>query len=480
MRNLRLRLNMFGDEKLGTTTVIGNVFPNDRSAPMALRKKLRDLAIPAGDNFDRWTQVEVPPGSYEIQILLPSGDVISQDASIEAGTDEPFDVALEAPSPHEWLAAQHFQGNVGSRDHLRVDDKDWLMQGLNRGFSDLSTLEQKGFTADMRAEGAADAAPVLCAEVIWCADKMPDVPADVAPADSVQADSIWDTLYQIISENLPAMDATNRFMERSMAGFTLPANPVYDMDSVRTFRFVFDGPVPLGVAEPVNYHVLGGAPPARRYVMVSDAEDARLISAPVPWFDLSDYGREVAFELMSPLGSVGVTTAVRDTTLGSILGYMTNNSIHQARLIVNRAKDMLFHKISNPLGAAAGAYVMLLTENERSGENWHQWIRNLYQGFEWIPDGAIAYAMLKLNHQKSDADVTEALEATLQACRRGVPFYSMGMRFLLDTLTEFAEDDLFADRRDELLHHLKRVRVVARRTNYQQPFTSIQISRPGR
>lgn len=470
MRSLRLRLNMFGDEKLGTTMVVGNVFPSDRSAPRDLRKKLRDLTIPAGDNFDKWARVEVPPGSYEIQVSLPSGDVISQDVMIESGTDEPFDVTLEASSPHEWLTAQHFQGNVGSRDHRRVDDQDWLKQGLNRGFSDSPSLEPKAITRGMRSRGAAGPVPALPVEVIWCTDQTP-----VAPAEF-----IWDTLYQIISERLPSAEATDRFLDRPMNGFAHPADPVFDVDSVRTFRFMLDGPVAWGETGPVNQDVLDGEPPARRYVLVSNDEDARLISAPVPWFDLSDYGREVAFELMSPLGSVGVTTAVRDTTLGSILGYMTNSSIHQARLIVNQAQGMLFHKMSNPLGAAAGAYVMLLTENERSEVRWHRWIKNLYRRFEWIPDGAIAYAMLKLNHQKSDEDVIEALTATLEACRRGVPFYSMGMRFLLDTLTEFAEDDMFADRRDELMHHLKRIRVVARRTNYQQPFTSVQISRPGR
>ena len=470
MSNLRLRLKMYGDEAIGTTFVIGNVFPVDRSAPQNLRKSLRDLSIPAGDEPDRWASVPVPPGKYEIQVSMPSGEMMTRDVEIEAGTDEPVEVTFEAPSPHEWLAAQYFQGNVGGRDRRRSDDKDWIVQSFNLGSTDSVSLESITRSRRMGTPDLLGTIPDIPSEVIWCPDSMPVAPTEI----------IWDTLYKIISDNLSSADTTEQFLDRPMHGLVQPVTPVFDSDSVRTYRFSLNGPLALGETKPVDQDFLGGEPPPRCYVLVRNDEDTRLVIAPVPWFDLLDYNREVAFELMSPLGSVGVTTAVRDTAMGSIIGYMTNNSIHQARLLVNQAEGMLFHKYSNPLGAAAGAYVMLMTENDRTKVSWHAWIKNLHRNFRWIPDGAIAYAMLKLNHQQTDEDVDEALEATLAACDRGIPFYSMGMRFLLDTLTEFAEDEVFSHRRDEIKHRLKQVRVVARRTNFQQPFTSIQISRRNR
>jgi hypothetical protein len=50
------------------------------------------------------------------------------------------------------------------------------------------------------------------------------------------------------------------------------------------------------------------------------------------------------------------------------------------------------------------------------------------------------------------------------------------MRWLLDGLTAFSEDDEFIDRRTEIQECLQKVSTVARRTNYLQAFTNIEIT----
>ena len=86
---------------------------------------------------------------------------------------------------------------------------------------------------------------------------------------------------------------------------------------------------------------------------------------------------------------------------------------------------MLFIKMSNPLAAAAGGYVLLATEQGTEPNDWHRWIENLCNWFEWLPDGAILHASLKLRHQYSDGDLDEARRMLIEAYRRGLPFYSV-------------------------------------------------------
>ena len=468
MTCLRLRLDMFADERVGMASVIANVFPFDRSAPRGLRQRLRNLEIPAGDEYNEWREVEVPHGRYEVQVVLPSGELLSQNVDIGHNTPDPHDVRIEAAPPHEWLAVQHFQGNVGTKDRQRKS-RNWLVQGIERSASDSPRFD--AVRLKRRHEAAESLGPSMDVDVLWCIDpKPPDM-----------AGQAWDLLYEIIRERSSPNQAAERFWHELPAdGPMQPVPPAQWDDDARTYRFQADGPVHHGDMGPSGRSAWDGEPVRRRYLLIRNDETTHLVCAPVPWFDLEQGDREFAFEIMSPLGSTGVTTAIRDTALTSIIGYLTSSSLRNARILVDRAEGMLFHKVSNPLGAAAGAYVMLSTENQRKKSDWHHWIGNLYRNFLWLPDGAISYATMKLNLQQDDSDVDEALEAFLTACHRGIPFYTIGMRWLLDGLTAFSEDDHYEHRRDDILSHLRRVRVVARRINYQQPFTSLQLSRKHR
>jgi hypothetical protein len=88
-----------------------------------------------------------------------------------------------------------------------------------------------------------------------------------------------------------------------------------------------------------------------------------------------------------------------------------------------------------------------------------------------LPDGAIQYASLGLRHSQTAEDLQEVRKAFIAAYGRGLPFYSVGLQWLLDGLTRLSEDDARIARMAE------NVRRVAWRCNMQEPFTALRLRR---
>jgi hypothetical protein len=147
---------------------------------------------------------------------------------------------------------------------------------------------------------------------------------------------------------------------------------------------------------------------------------------------------------------------------------MTASTLPKAAVAVKQSYDMLFRKMLNPLGAAAGGYV-LLAAGEGSGTDWHPWIDNLNDNFPSISDGAILKASLRLRFPKNAASYVEARTALLEAFERGIPYYSAGVSWLLDGMTLLA-DDPDIEKRMRLVHR------IALRLDLSQAFTCIRVS----
>jgi len=159
-----------------------------------------------------------------------------------------------------------------------------------------------------------------------------------------------------------------------------------------------------------------------------------------------------------------------DEDLGTLLGYLSSGSLAVAREMAETARDMLYFKVANPYAAAAGGYAMVGTATTAADREWHGWIRNLMQMFPHIPDGAIQWAQLRLKMRRNSSDIEEARAALKLAYRRGLPFFSMGVKWLMDGLEWIAgESD------PEARTMLRNVQRLAWRTNFQQPFTIMRI-----
>jgi len=213
---------------------------------------------------------------------------------------------------------------------------------------------------------------------------------------------------------------------------------------------------------------------------------------PIPW-KLSygrDIGKETSVQIIVNIDPIGtpnsenldafhrISIAAKDEVMTSLLGYLGSGDLSSASLILgntlDKAKDFLMFKMINPFAAAAGAYVMLEQSKLDQKCPWHDWIKNLMNWFKWLPDGAIQYAWLQLaetNAKASEADIRKSL---LEAYNRGLPYYSAGVKLLLNGLTIFAQRAKTSGKRDmEIEKSLENVRMLASRTDRRQPFTSV-------
>jgi hypothetical protein len=149
---------------------------------------------------------------------------------------------------------------------------------------------------------------------------------------------------------------------------------------------------------------------------------------------------------------------------------MTAGGLSSAAFFFGQAKGMLIEKVKNPLAAAAGAYVLVSTQEGPNRQTWHNWVENLMNWFPWLPDGAIQYGRLKLRDENSESDIEEARHILFRAYRRGLPFFSAGVRWLLSGLTIFAEEG-----NSEAESMARAVHRISLRTDMSQPFTVMRF-----
>lgn len=464
MANLRLRVNIFMDEPIGDAELVARVHPvGDKERPMP--EGASGFLVPAGDKTDEYSTIDLPDGRYALEVALPSGETLASQFEM---TGSEVELSLEGESsPHEWLGFQYLAGNVGS--DVGEGGANLVLQSVGA----MDSPAQVSFLSDALDRGR----DVLPAIREWSErSEAPVLEWGVVETAATENPWQWEWLSRAIE--LPDDARENVDAIRSVSGRWTPVGEsTFEDPHVRVFRFQSQGPMRYG-GDPITLDLPTVEPgKSRAFVLGSSARSVRLMSAPVPWFDLSYEPKEADFEILSIEGSEGLTAVVRDESQAAILGYLKTGSLQNARMLVDRAHDMLFEKVSNPLGAALGGYVLIAANVRDRDKTWHAWIRNLREWFPWMPDGAIEHGWLLLTRQQSDGDVEKALEAFLEGWRRGLPFYSMGVRWLLDGLTSFASDPGFESRRDEILGYLEPVRRVASRTNFQQTFTSVRLTR---
>jgi hypothetical protein len=192
----------------------------------------------------------------------------------------------------------------------------------------------------------------------------------------------------------------------------------------------------------------------------------------MPW-PIVTRGRQAVIEAVvtqpSSPDEFATSLTVRDSRLGVLLGFLASGSLGPAREIAQTSLKLLYEKMENPLAAAAGAYAMVGTVTDSKKQDWHQWVRNLATRFEQIPDGAVLLAMLRLRLRRDQADIGEARDWFKSAYRRGLPFFSLGIRWLLTGLEKFASSDPEAESMRKAVHN------IAWRIHPQSPFTIIGL-----
>jgi len=436
---LRLQKYLDGDVLDPETGVVAQVFDvTPRRAATKKRKNYQEKIIPVGgEGSTEYEPIAVDPGQYIVQARLPSGEMVTESAIVKNADDVETVILRGKGSPRESMSWQQFVGNVEqvkssvAGNRRRLASPTWMSVGL---------LEGQGPHLD-----------VVAAE---------EGPFSGGSSDSEDA---WGNLLQSARRQKPPFSLNQ-------------SRPVLGKDSgVKVDVFPVTWAKALGKKRTRRIYDIYRKERIPRVYALSPTRE--LVALPIPWMEARS-GREVTIEVMVPqIGAARRATssvAVRDNKLGAMLAYLTAGALPTAARLASQARSLLFEKYENPLAASAGAYILIATETDPDArERWHDWVGNLMRRFVWLPDGAILFGTMLLRHRQTREDVTAASEAFKAGFRRGLPFYSAGIRWLFDGLSQLARR---SESDPEILEMLKLVGEVVARTNIRQTFTAVRLN----
>ncbi len=162
----------------------------------------------------------------------------------------------------------------------------------------------------------------------------------------------------------------------------------------------------------------------------------------------------------------------------ALLGYLEQGAVKAARRIapdvINQAISLLGGKREDPLSAVIAGYFLLRASRlERQS-----WMENLANWFTTLPDGAIIYGASLLRGEDALPEWREkARHYLLEAVKRGIPAYTIGLRLLFDSLRQVA---MYFEQDDTLRTALAKVRAVAAYTDWETTTTAFAVPPPSR
>lgn len=519
MSKLRLKLHKILIGQVGTVHgLLANIYDIPKAGKKVKRSKkdiesMRNLLVPLGFG-DECLEVDLDPGRYLIDVRLPSGRVLSDEVNLDP-TKETTELTLNAgDSPHEWLGWQQLAGHV-EQDPDVYKRKRWKkMDALDKPDTEDKQASQRMVLTDFGASPSEDnsytddrlfspiehiALPVVTELV----SAMSPQPSDIGqnqdtPGIFHRVGSITETdtvsrgmFFQVDSIKNANLDTP---MENTI-GVSVPqatewlANSVgpeegYSDELSRAFKFTHGDIKDLQGAARLRQTCYDEKIFERHYLFVRGGNaSAQYCVLPTPWTQV-DNGNEAVVEalvrtLMVENGTETispVSVIVRDPRLATMIGYLGAGDMQAATAILKQARQLLFKKVSNPIAAAAGGYILLSGSQSEEHEYWHQWMYNLMRWFPWLPDGAILHAWVLMRNEQNDAGLLKARAYLLEAFMRGLPFYSTGVGLLRDGLTILANEARENGKKDEEVEYaLKVVRNLALRTNPRLPFTTVRL-----
>lgn len=403
-------------------------------------KKIKDIRIPVGLDID-FEAMTLSPGKYMIESRMPSGELLTEYADLTTISEQ--EVTFQLPADQE-------QALFGWEDSV-ADVTKMTWPKLPHNWADnLFDVKPSPPAGDL------DGQPALTENL----DSKAEDPHVQLWETSVQAEGNGDSYLQ---ELIPSLKDSRKLLQET-AGNINRQEPCYQDQDILLYRFA------------QSRHDLTPQS-GRKYALIHSGHKNLLLSLPLPW-DVEEIAAvvELTVKRSQPKASGSFSLVIKDPHLSIPLAYLANDSVNRAAgtFDLPLAQALLGEKVRNPLGAALGGYILLLSDlqkkdNER--EQWHDWISNLKNWFPRLPDGAIQYAWLKLDHQQSKDDVQEARNALLDACHRGLPYYTKGLSLLVDGLRLFkAEGDV------EAAAWLDKLLPLAWRTDMAQVFLTVTLA----
>jgi len=480
MSKLRLRIDQYLDSDGGPPPeAIATIYTLDPDSGLNLPNTPHQRErIPITHQDSQSRSVDVQAGRYRVEVVLPTGEILSEIVRVAKDKEEPV-VLTGLSSPHEWLGWQYLMGNVSAAKSPRPRRAPTRTRALApKRFTARASKAKKQpeRPAGAKARGAKRTPTVRPAIVLRSSpaqvafNAFRTSVARTAPNIKVDRPIHW------LAQPWPMLLGPEWLLLAQVAG--APHGTMLDLNSgepPRPLAPITNDPeravfrVTHGASASSSAMPLQSTLP-RDYIVAESQGTLELLSLPTPWLVVST-GREAVIEIIVQqvprAGEFASSIAVRDERLGLLLGYLSSGALTTATQIAEGARDMLFMKVTNPLAAAAGGYALIGTETDASPKEWHQWIQNLMKWNPHLPDGAIQWAMLQMRRGPSQSK--EACIAFKAACQRGLPYYSLGLRWLLDGLERFGSRDT------EAATMACAVRAIASRMHQQSPFTILRL-----
>ena len=362
----------------------------------------RTVTIPVGTTGSHAT-LEVPEGSYTIEVVTPSGERISADGEIAPGEDAT--VTLRGhPSVHEWLGWHSY-----ALDRSLLDDKEPIAP-----------------SAEMAWEVLQMGAPDLGVEPSHI--PAPPLPSLTEVAGTQSRLRFWEWAQE---------------KERWLSAVVSIQN--YIADEHRAVLFLDAD------AEDRQRRILVE-------IRVRNQEFSHFCMIPGYWPGPNGSATPISILLdVNPVETsqgwtVRLRPSVMDGDLAQLTGYTKIGDLNRIEEVSDafaaRAEELLRDKVRNPLLATAAGIALL---NLRRIDLLHDWTANLANWFQHIPDGAIirAWHLLftgQMQRPRRGDESDTPLSWLKIAAAQGLPYFEESLRLLVEGLRLFrkeGDDEIF-------------------------------------
>jgi hypothetical protein len=433
------------------------------------RGAVRDYALPS---VVESSDLDVPPGEYRIQLILPGGKIITQTASL---------------SPGERLPLHFSTGESSHRKASLAAERSGLSESpiIGRNFERPRPAMSRSVVLARKAASAArrwgswlappaEDLPRLAGASSASRDRPRSFPIRLAPgfeATGRQGDGAGRGTFRLIHQTLghgPAMwdILAGREVSEWRHQPIAKHRPSATEDGVATWRQRWR-------ASQNTTDVR-----RRRWGYAEMEDEVALASIPLPWFDI-DSGRAVEVDLWhreTADGGARLTLRVADPHLEGLLEVLRHGRLGVARAIVdglergNTIDRVIYAKAQNPLAACAAAYVGLAIFDPAEQERWDSWLPNIRNRFRWLPDGAILHARRIMLRPRDRAETEQIMPALKEAFVAGIPFYSAGLQLMQEMMSVYCNDEESEDM-------ARKVNRIASRLDTAEAFTVLRYSK---
>lgn len=409
---------------------------------------LANVKVPIVDYSNSFTRRvdaldDAPAGDYYLQLSLPNGDVVTKRFSNEPDKETEVIIRLPHEGPHEWTTLHALQGRF--REELK---------------------KTYGFTKSL------DDNPISYGELRN--DPESGYAVSLLTPDESGHGGFFEKGPMISEFSKTIQDSGDvKKAKVDFGGGRAVFQPTLEDAYFAVFRVAHSGVLANGERDVRNYHFHPYAPLSRHYLLQQSAVGSTLTCLPTPW--TTPKGQvEVELLVKKYRLSQGLdfSLTIGDPMINTVLGYLNMGAIHKAMELVdyNYAQRMLFEKVSFPFAAAVGGYLLVFGLDRKGyraqSDRWQEWVGNLDHWFEWLPDGAILHAALHFMLGASNKD--EAFDALMRAYNRGLPFFTFGLKLMIDGMRYFAsKGEVDAQKR------LAELVTVANQTDPSQMFCSV-------